>query len=339
MSFNTVKALVRTAGATISKHAPEILLVGGTIGFVATVVTASRATVKTQAVLKDHKDALREIKTTRAISSDERYSEEEAKKDIVALHTQTSMEVAKNYILPAGIGMASLTCFFASYGIMKKRYAALGVAYMALSESFALYRQRVIEDKGAEADMYYLTGVKTQTITKVDEETNEKEKARVIRDLNGNTLVASPYAFKFGKYKENGERNLQWQNNAHLDWCLIKGQLDWCNRQLADRTVFSRDGYVLKRGSVMLNEVREVMGEDHTTTGAIVGNRYGNGEPGCNGYIDVNRVFEGTEIDPETGQEICCFWIDPNVDGLIYDLIDKWEDEPFLPVIPPYGED
>ena len=71
MSFDNVKALVRTTGASISKHAPEILLVSGAVGFVATVVTASRATLKAEEILKEHQDTLRDLKTTRAISSDE----------------------------------------------------------------------------------------------------------------------------------------------------------------------------------------------------------------------------------------------------------------------------
>ena len=40
-------------------------------------------------------------------------------------------------------------------------------------------------------------------------------------------------------------------------------------------------------------------------------------------------ITEATEIDPETGDEIPCMFIDPNVDGLIYDIIGKKEPVPF----------
>ena len=336
MSFgSTAKALVCTAGAWTRNHAPELLLVGGTVGFVATVVTASRATIKAEEILKEDKDKARDYKTTRAISSDERYSEDDLKKDLITLHTQTSLKVAKNYILPAGLAAASLTCFFASYGIMKKRYAALSVAYAALGESFNLYRQRVIEDKGKDADAYYMTGVKPKEITQTNPETGEKEKVKVIKDADGQVIVASPYMIKFGKYKENGERNNQWSDNAHLDRCYILGQLDYLDNCLWTRSIRDGNGYILKRGSVMLNELRELLGEDVNKIGAVTGWRYSNGEKGCNGYIDRNCIIEGVEIDPDTNREIPCFYIDPNVDGLIYDLLDKWEEEPWLPTLTP----
>lgn len=339
MSFSTVKALARSAGTSISKHAPEILLVSGAVGFVATVVTASRATLKAQDILEEHNDKLRDIKTIRATTSEERYSEKDEKKDLITLHTQTSIKMIKQYAIPAGIGILSLTCFFASYGIMRKRYVALSAAYVSLEESFRLYRQRVIEDKGQDADTYYLTGVKPKEITVTDPDTGEKQKVKTIKDLNGTVIPASPYMIKFGKYKEDGERNNQWQSDAHLNRCFILGQLDYLDHMLFERSVRDRDGYILKRGSVMLNELRELLGETGNTTGSVVGWRYSNGEKGCNGYIDNTNVIESVEIDPDTGKEICCFYINPNVDGLIYDLLDKWEDEPWLPSNTPWGED
>ena len=90
----------------------------------------------------------------------------------------------------------------------------------------------------------------------------------------------------------------------------------------------------------MLNELRELCGESSTTTGSVVGNRFSNGEPGCNGFIDNTRIMEGIEVDPDTGDEIPCIYIDPNVDGLIYDLLDKFEEEPFYPTYDiTHGED
>ena len=334
MSFSSnLKALARTAGAWSKNHAPELLLAGGAVSFVATVITASKATIKAQDILEEHREALKDLKTEHAISSDEQYPEEVHKKDVVVLYSQTGLALAKDYALPVGFATVSLTCFFASYGILKKRYIALGAAYTALNESFALYRQRVVEDRGSEADTYYLTGVKPSSITVTDEEGN-KEKKKVVKDLDGNEVVASPYMFKFSKYKENGERNLQWQNDARLNLAFLTGQEHYLDDQLYMRNVFDRNHDVIKRGCVFLNELRDIVGEDATTTGAVTGWRYSNGEPGCNGYISLNLV-EGIEIDPETGNEIPVYYINPNVDGLIYDLVEKFEPVPFTPNLRP----
>lgn len=331
---SNAKALVRTAGAWSKNHAPEILLAGGAVSFVATVITASKATIKAQDILEEHRDRLREIKTDHAVSTNETYPENQHKKDLVRVYSITGLDLTKNYALAAGFGVMSLTCFFASYGILKKRYIALGAAYTALNESFMLYRQRVIEDKGQDADTYYLTGVKPATITCTDEDGN-KEKKKVIKDKNGNEItIASPYMFKFGKYKESGERNNQWQNNDQLNRAYILGQKDYLDDQLYLRCVFNKNHDVIKRGCVFLNELRDLLGEDPTTTGAVTGWRYSNGEPGCNGYIDLNMT-EGYEEDPVTGESLLYYYINPNVDGLIYDLVEKFEKEPFAPTYRP----
>lgn len=328
------KAMVRTAGLWTKNHAPELLLAGGTISFVATVVTASRATIKAQEVLEDHKDAMRDIKLAQATADEETYSEEDIKKDTIVVYSRTGWEMIKKYALPAGCAVLSLTCFFASYGIMKKRYVALGAAYTALNESFKLYRQRVIDDKGKEADIYYLTGVKASTITEKDPETGEKVKKTVIKDMEGNEILASPYMFKFSKYKENGKLNNHWCTSDTLNRAFILGQCDYLNDALYLRSEKNSKGEVTRRGSVFLNELRECLGEDPSTAGSVVGWRFSNGEPGCNGFIDLNMI-EGREIDPETGNEMTVYYINPNVDGLIYDLVEVKEEKPFIPLFGP----
>lgn len=334
-----VKVLFDVAKAWTGSHLPEILLAAGAGSFVATVICASKATLKAEDILIEHqfkKDEIEEAKETQDVavingepSEEDIYTEEDYKKDKITLYTQTSLKIAKTYAVPVGLGALSLACFFGAYGIMKKRYTVVVAAYNALSTSFAAYRQRVIEDKGQDADTYYLTGVKPKEITVKDEEGN-KEKKKVLPTLP-NGEIASPYAFKFGKYKENGEHNKLYQGERILDMAYILGQQDYLNDQLYLRCMFNKDHEVIKRGAVMLNEIRDLLGEDPTPTGAVVGNRFSNGEPGCNGFIEFN-VIESTEIDPETGSEIICYWISPNVDGMIYDLLGQFEKHPFRPV-------
>jgi len=328
------KALARTAGLWAKNHTPEIMMAGGTVAFVATVVTASRATIKAQDILEDHRDAMRDIKTAHAISDNETYSEEDIKKDTIAVYTRTGWEMIKQYALPLGCAATTLVLYFGAFGKVKKKLLTVSAAYTALNESFTLYRQRVIDDKGQEADIYYLTGKKPASITEKDPETGEKTKKTVIKDLEGNEVLASPYMFKFSKYKENGDLNNCWNRSDTLNRAYILGQVDYLNDCLYLRSVKNRDGDVIKRGSVFLNELRDLLGEDPSTAGSVVGWRFSNGEPGCNGFIDANLV-EGKEVDPRTGEEITCYYINPNVDGLIYDLVEKFESKPFTPLFGP----
>lgn len=336
MNLANLKAIGHMVKVSAIKHSPEILLGTGTIAFVATVVTASKATIKAQDIFEDHKKKLDDINEVidycKQHPDDVDYSESDAKNDKVIAYVQTGIALTKDYAPAVGLAAISLTCFFAAFGIMRKRYVTLAAAYSALEKSFATYRQRVIADKGEDADTYYMTGVKPKEVT--NKETKKKVKTLVLPD---GSELASPYAFKFSKYKENGELNHQWQDDPNLNRMYVLGQQDWLNDQLYMRCVFNTNHDVVKRGCVFLNEARDILGEDATTSGAVTGWRYSNGEEGCNGYIDFNLI-EATEIDPETDREIPCLIINPNVDGLIYDLVEKFENVPFTPSYAIEGE-
>ena len=324
MNFSNLKAFAKIAKHTIVKHSPEILMVTGGITFVTTVIVASKETIKEEDILADHQCELADIKWEHET---EQLDDKAYKKSVRNVYMHTSIQTVKNYAPAVIVGTASLACFFGAFGIMKKRYTTLLVAYTALEESFRKYRERVIAARGADEDLYYLTGNKPKEITEKKED-GTKEKKKVLMLPDG--TIASPYAFKFGKYKENGERNLQWTEELQLLLSYAQGQELWLNNQLYERCTFDRHHNVTHRGVVMLNEIRDLLGEDPNSTGAICGNRYGNGTPGANGYIDF-RIIESKEIDPETGREIPCLFINPNVDGMIWDLIDEKEKVPFQP--------
>ncbi len=320
-----IKAISRIAKQTIANHSPEILMGLGAFAFVGTVIVVAKETIKEQEILEDHETALDYLD----LVSDEGELDEKAyKKSRMVVYKNTAIETTKNYIPGIALGTASLACFFGAFGIMKKRYATLVVAYTALEESFRTYRQRVIADKGADADIYYLTGSKTKEITVKDEEGNKtKTKQLVLPD----GTIASPYAFKFSKYRDDGDLNLCWSEDQSINLSYALGQQDYLNNELYNRCVFDNKHRVIYRGTVMLNEIRDLMGQGPTEAGAVVGNRFGNGEPGCNGFIDFGIVEGEDEYGP-------CLFINPNVDGLIFDLLGKKEDKPFEPSNNEWGE-
>lgn len=327
-NLRNLKSVARVAKTSIVKHSPEILMGVGTVSFIATIVMVSKETIKEQEILEVHQEALDDIEVLHA---SEEIDVSELEDDIVLLNDKeykkarrdvyihTSLSTVKNYTPAVALGTVSLACFFGAFGIMKKRYTVLAAAYTALEESFRAYRQRVIEDKGEDADLYYMTGQKVKEVT-VKDENGQKTKQKQLTLPDGTIL--SPYAFKFGKFKETGELNHQWTGNSVLDRAYLLGQQDYLNDQLYMRCILDDDHKVLKRGWVFLNEIRDLAGEDPTATGAVVGNLFGNGEPGRDGYIDF-RLVEATD---ENGS---CFYINPNVDGLIYDIVEKFEKKPF----------
>ena len=333
MNLAGIKAFARVAKQTIVKHSPEILMAVGGVTFVATVVVACKETVKETDILEEHDFVMADLESDH---EDNQLLDDKAyKKSKINAYKHITIQTVKNYTPAVILGGTSLACFFGAFGIMRKRYATLVMAYTALEESFRKYRERVIADKGIDADIYYLTGSKPKEIT-VKDKNGEKKKVKSLLLPDG--TVASPYAFKFGKYNEDGSRNNQWSSEQQTNLSYILGQQDWLNNQLYMRNVFDSNHRVKIRGSVMLNEVRDLLGEVSTPTGSVVGWRYSNGEPGCNGFIDFQLV-EAMEPDPETGEDIPCVFINPNVDGMIYDLLGKEEKKPFEPNFSVWGED
>ena len=316
--LTTVKNAGKIAISWTRSHSTQLLFVGGVASLGAALYSTGKATVKAQDILVDHKVNLDHAKATGD------------KNEIRKIYLVTSLNVAKEFALAAGWTALTVLCFEGRYRIVNKKLVKVTAAYSALSESFKLYRQRVIDDQGNEKDIYYMTGVKPKTVTTKDPETGEKVKKQVV-DFGNGVVIANPYAFKFGKYRDDGELNNMWCKNQTMNRAFVLGQIDYLNDQLYLRSIKDEDGRIIKRGSVFLNEFRDLCGQTQTTTGAVAGNRFGNGEAGCNGFISEDCIIEGTEIDPETGEELPCLFISPNCDGMIYDLVDKFEDEPFFP--------
>lgn len=312
-----IQALAKTGLTWAKNHAPELLLAGGILSLGGALYSAARAGTRTPGVLEEHKDELRDVKVYNATHREDQES-------IPMVYAHTSVKLVREYAPTVVLSGLSVTCFCASYGILKKRYVALTAAYTALEESFKLYRSRVIEDKGKDADIYYMTGQKPKEIT-IKKDDGTKEKKKVLTGPNGE--MASPYAIKFSKYKKNGQKNLQWEADNWLNMSFVLGQMDYFNDQLYLRSVFDDDHKVVKRGSVMLNEILDALGEDNSEIGSLTGWRFGPGEDGCDGSI-IFETYEGVEIDPATGDDIPYILVDPNVDGMIYDLLDQWEKVP-----------
>lgn len=326
--ITAIKSAARTVGIFCKNYSPEILMAAGTVAFGATVVMVVKESQKQEQVNDFFSAEKEEIQIEKATNED--YSEWQYKKEITGCYIRFVGRTAWNYAPAIGLGSLSLSCFFGAYGILKKRNIALLAAYNAVNEAFQAYRKRVIEKEGADADLFYMTGQKLKTITVVDEDgTKHKEKMLV----DGSDPKAL-YAFKFGKYKENGERNQQWSDADPLfNDMYIRGMQNKVNDDLWLRTIFDdRTGDVIQPGHVFLNEIRDLMGEDHNVVGSVVGNLYSpNHVEGCDGYINFNAV-KSSEIDPETGKEIDCWWIFPNVDGVIYDMLDQWKKVKKLPL-------
>ena len=137
----------------LKKHSPEILVVAGVIGVVTSAVMACKATTKVGEILDKTKEDVETIHKCEADESvKERYSSEDAQKDLAIVYVQTGMKFAKLYGPSVILGALSITSILASNNILRKRNVALSAAYAAIDKGFKEYRSRVIERFGEEVD-------------------------------------------------------------------------------------------------------------------------------------------------------------------------------------------
>lgn len=289
--------------AKVSKHSPELALVGGILCFGAACVTAYKDTMKASDVLDVHKQNLEIIKEAKETVEPEKYTDIDYKQDIVKCYTRTSVDMVKSYARTAGLFALGTSLVLYSYNIMRKRNIALAAAYTALENAFKMYRSRVLEEEnGLEKDLYYRTGVKTEPVTQIDIETGKKTKQEMTTITGWDGHQYSQYARFFD------ESCPAWSDSTEFNLTFLLKQQKFANDRL--------QAY----GHVFLNEVYDMLGLPRSTAGQIVGWIM---DGGGDNYIDFG-IHEGhmasrNFVNGWTG--IPTYLLDFNVDGIIYDKI------------------
>ena len=157
----------------LKKHSPEILVVAGVVGTVASAVMACHATTKLDSVLEKSKkdvDAIHKCAENEELAAE--YSKDDAKKDLAIVYVQAGVKVAKLYAPAVALGTLSIASIVASHDILKKRNVALAAAYATVDKTFKEYRNRVVERFGAEVDKEIRYNIKAkkfeETVTDPD---------------------------------------------------------------------------------------------------------------------------------------------------------------------------
>ena len=300
--------LTRTAnraGLQLKKYSPEILVVTGIIGGVASAVMACRATTKLSEVLEENKENVEQINGYVEIEGySEKYTEEDHKKDLAIVTVQSGIKVAKLYAPAVALGVLSVTSILSAHNIMRKRNAGLAAAYVALDKSFKEYRERVIDRFGKELDRELKYNVKSKEIeeTVVDENGKETTVKKTVDVVDPNGI--SDYAKFFDEFCAG------WSKDPEYNLMFLKRQQDWANDKLK------------AQGHLFLNEVYDMIGIPRTAAGNVVGWIYDEECPIGDNFVDFgiydincerNRAFVN-------GYERSIL-LDFNVDGPILDLI------------------
>lgn len=296
--MKSVNGVTSKAVMKLKKHSPEILVVAGIAGTVASAVLACKATTKVAEILDETKgtlDTIHEGMETGAINGQE-YTNEDGKKDTVVVYAQTGMKLAKLYGPAIILGTLSITSILASNNILRKRNVALGAAYAAIDKSFKEYRGRVIERFGEQVDTELKYGIKAKKFEEieVDPETGKEKKVKktvMVADSN----LQSDYAVYFDSKSRN------YETNPDYNRMFLKAQQAFANDKLQTR------------GHLFLNEVLDDLDLPRTPAGQIVGWT----KDGPDGYVNF-RIVE-VERETEDGRHEPALLLDFNVEGNIWE--------------------
>jgi uncharacterized protein DUF6353 len=289
------------------KNSPTILLGAGVVSMVGSTALACRATLKLEDVLSEIEENMskahraKEMVEAGIVSEGTTYSDHEMKQDIVIIYVRGAAKIAKLYAPSLILGAAGVVCLTKSHKILQERNSALTAAYVAVDTAFKAYRQRVVDRYGEEIGREFRYGA--EHIDIINEDTGEI--ASVVRVEPGEP---SGYARWFD------EENNNWHPSPYEthNFLWLRTQQNWANDMLR------------ARGHLFLNEVYSLIGLTHTSAGAIVGWVYDRHNDRGDNYVDFGCWGDdfGQPLDFFNGRDGAIL-LDFNVDGPIWDLIDK----------------
>lgn len=293
------------AGFQLKKHSPEILIVAGVAGAVTSAVMACKATTKLNDILEESKEQVDKIHEAMEHPENlpEEYTEEDGKKDLTIVYTQTAVKLLKLYGPSIVLGGLSITAILTSNNIMRKRNIAIAAAYTAVDKSFKDYRGRVVERFGKDLDRELRYNIKKEEVeeTIVDEKTGKEKTIK-------KTIDVANEVSEFAKFFDDGCTG--WTKDPELNLAFLLKQQAFANDKL------KANGYLY------LNEVYDMLGIPRTKAGQIVGWIYNEKNPIGDNYVDFG-IFDSNKVknrDFVNGYERTIL-LDFNVDGNILNLM------------------
>lgn len=302
---NNISRNFHKVGFKFKKHSPEILVAAGVVGVVTSTVLACKATTKLSSILEESKKDVETIhEYVKSEGYSEKYTEEDSKKDLAIVYTQTGIKLAKLYAPALILGTLSITAIVSSHSILRKRNVALAAAYATIDGSFKEYRNRVVERFGKDLDKELRYNIKAKEIeeTVTNEDGTETVVKKTVDVVDPNMI--SDYSRFFD------ESCAGYEKDAELNLMFLKRQQSYANDLLK------------RRGYVFLNEVYSMLGIPVSKAGQIVGWVYDEKNPIGDNFIDFG-LYDLRSEDKRNfvnGYERSIL-LDFNVDGNILDLI------------------
>lgn len=287
----------------LRKHSPELLIAAGVVGTVVSTVLACKATTKLSTILDESKGNIETIhKCENDKEMEERYSQEDAKKDLAIVYIQTGVKIAKLYAPAVVLGTISIAGIVASNNILRKRNVALAAAYATVDKSFKEYRSGVVERFGDDVDKELRYNIKAKKIEEMikDPESGKEKKSKTTVN------VAAPTVDDYARFFDKTCRH--YEENMNYNLMLLRSQQQLANDKLV------ADGFLF------LSDVYDMLGITRTKMSQSVGWIYKpDGKSNGDNFVDFGVMVVKRET--EDGGYEDAILMNFNVDGPILDLI------------------
>lgn len=226
-----------SVGYSLKDKAPTIAVIGGMIGVTFAGVLACKNTLQLPEIIDFHKEAMQEITDNLNEDGTVDTTQGPIKASEAAFKVQTHLcwSVVKLYIVPVSIAGLSLGAIGWSHVEMNRRYTKVLASYVALSEVYRAYRERVKARYGedAERDICY----KMQNAEVEEEVLDSKGK---VKRKKMNLSVIDPEVSECDDYSAFYYRgNVPAENwNMAMSYNLfhIKQVETWANAVLREKT-------------------------------------------------------------------------------------------------------
>lgn len=293
MSFLT-RAIGSVRLAT-KAHAPTIMVVSGVVAMGASVVVASKKTLKVESTLGPYVVELEAIQETLDNPAMPGYTEKNATKDRARVLSRTSVDMVKLYAVPGVLFIGGSCLVFGAHRIMLRRNATLALAFTGLKKAFDAYRGNVVQAFGPEADQGMLNGWKKLEV--IDPETGKVE---VVNTRDWDNSTTDPYNRVFGR----GETS-QWTNDLGVNKLFIENQLRMAQIRLSNQ------------GYLYLSDVYEALGFPETPVSRVVGWKAGYNPDGSKDTPIIDVGLNRSLPDDWMYTKENAVYLDFNCQGLI----------------------
>lgn len=258
------KSCIGKGKVAAREYAPEIALVGGIALVIFGGVLACKQTLRLDEVVSKGEARMEEIDAAVEdeveLTDGDTYTEDIAKDDRRTVTFHTAANVAKLYILPAGVAVLGFALIIGGHKMLRDRNAALLGAYATLATAYEAYRSRVRDEIGEEMEQDIYLGMKRESVEvkKTNPETGLEETVLVDIPKKSDCPLGNPWARVF-----NSTHSTKYDKNDNADQSYNVMYLKTVQTEAQMRL----NAY----GVLSANEVYDMLGFDRVPEGQIYG--------------------------------------------------------------------